>query len=279
MYIGENLMYEIWDYHAHNGYYRGSGEIWPPEVGLKRANIQGLAGLGIANKVEFNHPNHSWIPVARKTIDCVGTAKLLLGIELDIGHPSGKTVLDGNYLQYLDYIIAGPHNQPVQTLTWEDLEDEDLQEYFDSYRNILLHSLENPKNPIDIWAHPFLQEIEYTGAKYEQWLLPIFENVLEVCAQMNIALEINENFFRKQFPPKMSTLWWKNNAMYFQEKYLFLRRLFKKALRETNLEFCFASDSHDLDQAGNVKNCVKFAKEIGIPEKRLKKIIPKHTSN
>jgi histidinol phosphatase-like PHP family hydrolase len=263
--------YRLHDYHTHNGYYRGTGEEWTYSEGWTKAQTLGIQKFGIADKVEFNHPNQDFIPILAAERDNCANPNLLLGIEIDIGHPSGKIVLDQQMLPYLDYVIAGPHNQPVQTLMWSDLDDEDREEYFSSYRDILVNSF--LQGPIDIWAHPFLQEIENCGDRYLPQLLPIFQEMLNVCQKKNTALEINENYFRRKNRPEKNKLWWHSDPEYYASKYHILDKLFTFALHETDISFSFASDTHKLSNVGDIRQSIEFAQHIEIPSSRILNLV------
>ncbi len=250
------------DYHTHNGFYRGDPEMWTCAQGWQQASSKKIECLGIADKVEFNHPRTDFIPILRKEIDALANPAILLGVELDIGHPSGLCVLPPDVVSQLDFVIAGAHNQPVKTLTWPDLAPEDIEEYFASYGDILYNSLRNA--PVTIWAHPFLQEVEYTGRKYWSYLEPIFRRMCELCVDKKIALEINENYFRKRTPPAATTSWWSSAKEYYQEKQHLLLEMFDIANAEYQLHFSFASDTHNLANVGDIAGCVRFAEALGL---------------
>jgi histidinol phosphatase-like PHP family hydrolase len=258
------------DYHTHNGYYRGSGEEWTAAEGWAIAQQRQISLLGITNKVEYNHPSHDFIPILNKEIKDLRNPHVLMGIELDIGHPSGKNVLDPTYLPYLDFIIAAPHNQPAKTLAWDPLDEEDRAEYFGTLRDILVNSFKNA--PVDIWAHPFLQEIDLTADYYRADLIPIFHEMLSLAANQGFSFEINENYFRTKAPPKESAHFFKNAEDYYHKKLAFLEELFSLALHDSHVLFTFASDTHALAKVGDIANCIKFAQKIGIPLTRIRHI-------
>ncbi|MHA1730781.1 MAG: hypothetical protein ACTSU5_02510 [Promethearchaeota archaeon] len=268
---------KLHDYHTHNGFYRGSLEEWPVSAGWAVARDKGVTALGICPKVEFNHPKQDFLPYLRGEVDDFrrsgdGEPDVFLGVELDIGDPRGKIVLHPESAKLLDYVIAGPHNQPVRSLTWGDLEADELEEYFSSYGDILVNSLAKVDvGPgVLVWAHPFLQEIEYTAGRYWRgYLESIFADVLDVCAGRGIALEVNENFFRRKEPPQESSGWWVSPRDYYREKLDTLRMMFKRALAETDVQFSFASDTHQLRAVGDIRESVAFALEVGIPQGRL----------
>ncbi len=255
------------DYHTHNGFYRGESEIWTCAEGWKQASSKKIELLGIADKVEFNHPRTDFIPILRKEIDALANPMVLLGVELDIGHPSGLCVLPPDVASQLDFVIAGAHNQPVKTLTWTDMAPQDIEEYFTSYGEILCNSIRNA--PVTIWAHPFLQEVETTGRKYWPHLEPIFRRMCGLCAERGIALEINENYFRKHKPPAEVAGWWSNARNYYQEKHHLLLEMFDIANAEYGLQFSFASDTHKLENVGDITGCLHFAQSLGLESKNI----------
>jgi histidinol phosphatase-like PHP family hydrolase len=263
----------LYNYHTHNGYYRGTGQEWTPQQGWNLAKQNGIELLGIANKVEFNHPNQDFIPIMRADIDELNNKNILLGVELDIGHPSGQNVLKAENLKYLDFVIGGPHNTPIQTLTWKDLDEEDLTEYFQSLRDILVNSFK--KCSMTIWAHPFLQEIEYTANKYWEYISPILVEMLEICVKKNIAIEINENFFRKKTPPQPAEYLWASSNEYYKGKMSILKKIFTLINQEYDLDFTYASDSHKLEAVPEIDQSISFAREIGIKSERFLRIEPK----
>ena len=262
-----------YDYHTHNGFYRGSLEEWTMAEGWAVAQKKGIELLGISDKLEFNHSNQDYVPILREELTQLNNPKVLLGVELDIGHPNGQNVMTETTASYLDYVIAGPHNHPVDTLLWDDLDEEDLVEYFDNLRDILLNSFKNA--PVSIWAHPFLQELGHTAGQYWKYIEPILYTMLDYCGKKNIALEINENCFRSRNPPKQAESRWPSNEDYFREKSETIKRIFEIALHETDVPFSFASDTHSLHAVGDIDHSVQFAESIGIPESRLLVIAPK----
>lgn len=262
------------DYHTHSGFYRGSGEIWTPEAGWEQIQKKGRSQLGICNKVEFNHPAHDFIPILSKKITDLQNPEIFMGVELDLGHPSGQIVLDSNYLRYLDYIIAGPHNQPVETLAWPDLDEEAKCEYFQSYRDILVNSFK--KGQISIWAHPFLQEIENTGSRFSAELFPIFQEMITLCDEKGIAIEINENFFRTKQPSRKYMQFWRTIDTYWADKYQLLERLYSYALTESRVFFSLGSDTHKLNAVGDIEESITFLQKIQIPHSRLL-VLTKHS--
>ncbi|MBD3350616.1 MAG: hypothetical protein GF364_03925 [Candidatus Lokiarchaeota archaeon] len=253
------------DYHTHNGFYRGSGEVWTIKQGWTQACQQNIEQLGISPKLESKEQD--FVPYLRKQLDSINNYKILLGLEIDARDISGDTFLSPKNQALLDYTMIGPHNMPSQSIIWSELDDEDLSEYFTALRNILVNSLE--KNDIDIWVHPFLQEIEISCDMHWKYLEPIYLEVLSICERKSIAVEINANYFRKRSPPKAAVHLWKSDNEYYQEKITILTRMFRIALNEFDIQFSFGSDSHDLKKVGDIGECIKFAKTLGIINKNL----------
>lgn len=255
------------DYHTHNGFYRGSLEEWTPLEGWEKAKSHGIQLYGISNKVESMHQEQNFIHILRDEIDSTLIAPILLGIELELADEQGKTHLKPEFRHDLDYILAAPHNQPVKTLLWEDLGEEGIGEYFTSLFNVLSHSFR--QNDITVWAHPFLQELEYTAGRFEKQFMPIFTELLAICESRGIALEINENYFRNKTPPKDARKQHPDSNRYYLEKIQTLEHLFSYALQHTRLSFTFGSDTHDLNNVGEIEQSVEFARHLGIPPERI----------
>ena len=102
-------------------------------------------------------------------------------------------------MEILDYIIAGPHHQPMTSLDPEIATERSIKGYFKNLKLTLLNSFKNI--PVDIWPHPFLHEVEkFKDFYWEDYLREIYTECLELCANKGIALEINSYWHR--FSPK-----------------------------------------------------------------------------
>lgn len=249
------------DYHTHNGYYRGSGRVWDAAQGWKQAQKADIELLAITPKLESKR--QEFIKFNHEMIEVFGNSSIFNGVEVDIRDPKGSFLLEPDSLKYVDLIMAGPHNVPYQTLAWPDLDAEDLNEYFGVLEKILQTGLE--KNPVDVWVHPFLQELEISAGIYYDYLERIFRKILVICEKKKIAVEINANYFRKRSPMESTShLWDDSPRHYFAEKYSILKDLFKIAYEEFDVSFSFGSDSHDLARVGDIDECIDFADQIGI---------------
>ncbi len=261
------------DYHTHNGYYRGTQEVWSLQEGWEQAQTTGLKRLGISNKIEFNHPKQDFVPLLRRELDELENSAVLLGVELDFGDMEGTNVMKESTLELVDFVIGAPHNHPVYSLLFPDIEEEEIEEHFAVLRNILYNSLKNC--PVDIWGHPFLQELNFTGNKYRSYIVPMFHELCELCANQNIAFEINSNYFRITTPKKKVAHYWNTSREYYDEKMDLLSELCTIALNNYDLKFSFASDSHQLRDVGQIEKCVEFAVSIGITDENILLLEPK----
>jgi histidinol phosphatase-like PHP family hydrolase len=258
------------DYHTHNGFYRGSNEVWTIKQGWHVAKLNNISILGISPKLESKE--QEFISFLRRELNQLKNPNILLGLEVDCRDPNGTLFLKKENYKLLDYVMAGPHNQPTQSLTLPDLEEADYREYFDELRNILMNSL--GKNKVDIWVHPFLQELELFGDKFWTYLEPIYLELLDLCQEKDITIEINANYFRKKTPPQETQSNWKSAQAYFMEKIFILRSMFMTAFKEYDITFSFGSDSHQLENVGNIEECIAFSDEIGIPDNRIRLFKP-----
>ncbi|MHA1700284.1 MAG: hypothetical protein ACTSWN_15680, partial [Promethearchaeota archaeon] len=193
------MVEKYFDHHVHNGFSRCVKVPFSVESAFNVARARGfIEGIGITNHCHMNSPDQSHLEPTRMAIDQLnsrlGETRVLLGVELDIDHPSGRFVLSEKSLSIVDYVVAGPHNMPHRSLAFPDMEREDFDEYFAVLHDILVNSFE--KNPIDIWPHPFLQEIEIGGTTFEKYIFDILDDVLPVLAEKGIAMEISSTFLR-----------------------------------------------------------------------------------
>ncbi|MHA1819695.1 MAG: PHP domain-containing protein [Promethearchaeota archaeon] len=283
-------IYPLIDLHTHNGFYRGSGEVWSIEEGIKVAKKKGINILGISPKLES--PKQNFIKLLRNELDQLkrkeeftyiqsksAEFQVYLGIELDIRITNGSILLNKESYKYLDFILAAPHQMPHRSLVW-DLEEDELDEYFKILHDTLYYSFK--KNDLNIWAHPFLQEIEISADMYKSRLIDLFRDVLEICVNKNMALEINENYFRVKNPPnellnanpsikydKTSIKDLLADNSYYKRKFAFLKELFTIAIKEYKMKFTFGSDTHDLNKVGDISECIKFARELGLRSKDI----------
>ena len=257
------------DYHNHNGFYRGSNQIWSISQGWLVAQKKGISHFGVSPKLESS--KQDFILFLREELNKIKNEKpnenIFFGIELDIKNTNGKTQLIKENNAKLDYVIMGPHQMPHRSLVWEDLDEEDIDEYFGSLRDILFNSMKN--NRVDIWAHPFLQEIQISAGKFMGKMEPIMREILELCENKGIAIEINENYFRKNKPPEESKKLWNSSEKYYSEKIKTLKKLFGIALNDYNVKFTFASDTHNLENIGDINECIKFAENMGIKDNKI----------
>lgn len=235
------------------------------EAAVNRAMDRGFVeGIGITNHVHMNSPDQAHLATTRAEIDTLDPAlarRVLLGAEVDIDHPSGKFVLSKDSLALVDYVIAGPHNQPHHSLLFPDLTDDERAEYFTALHDIIVTSL--ARNPVDVWVHPFLQEIGVGGARFEREIFDILPGILDVVDEAGIAVEISSTFHRDK--DEIAT-----NAGYdWLDSIKITSRVYQAALARPHVMFSFASDAHRLDLVGDIWTPVAIARALGIPGHRI----------
>lgn len=231
------------------------------------AKSHGIDRWGVTNHVHFNSPIQDFFQALKAEIDVVDTKNIYLGVELDIDSEDGHCVLKPETIKMVDYIIAAPHNQALGFLTMPDTDEDGVREYFLALKNTLANSFKNI--PIRIWAHPFLQEVENFGAKYwKTYLLPMLNDLLPICANKGIALEINASYFSKTSDPnnEMPAL---DGVPYHIQVQRVLKELYQTALTHPDLQFSYGSDAHSVEQVGNIASLIEFAKAVGIPDSRF----------
>lgn len=258
------------DLHTHNGYYRTVKVPWSVERGWRVARARQLVYLGLSNKVAFNHPAPAFLPELRGLVDAFqetapGPPRVLVGVEVDIGARDGRLPLTPEDLAPADYVIAAPHNQPVRSLAWPDLTPDEHAEYFDALRDVLYEPLK--RHPVDVWGHPFLQEVEHYGEQFWEYLAPILRELLPLCEDQGIALEINSTCFRKHHVP--DTARWPSLPAYLTEITRAFARVFRVATEESRVRFVLGSDAHHVDQVGDVGFPHLLARALGIPDDRF----------
>lgn len=262
---------KFFDHHVHTGYSRCVKAPYALDAAVDRALSRGfIEGFGSTNHVHFNSPDQSHLAITRSHVDEInarrGEPYILLGAEVDVDHPTGRFTITKQSLGVLDYIIAGPHNQPHKSLSMEGMGDEEFHEYFEALEAILVNSLS--RNPIDVWVHPFLQEIEIGGEYFSDYLFPILENVLPVLKEKGIAMEISATYPRDKndsveiFRPGPRVEGWLQVAR-------MTSRLYKAALDHGGIKFSFASDAHGLENVGDIGAPIAVARWLGIPGNRI----------
>ncbi len=256
-------MIEFFDSHTHNGYSRCVKEPWSISDGWKKAKLRGLNGLGITNHVHFNSPRQEFLASLRAEINRVPQANILLGVELDIDDPKGRIMLQKETLGILDYVIAGPHNMPTDSLNFPDIAQDEIEEYFSSLRSILTSSLKG--GPINIWVHPFYQELHF-GARFWPQIAPIYTDCLEICANRGIAIELTEAFNRDVLPIEKQR---QSDLAAFQKELVNLvKKMVVQAAGVPGLRFSLASDAHKLEEVGHLDFPMELVRSIdGLQDK------------
>ncbi len=265
---------KFFDHHTHNGFSRCVKEPYTIDQAIASGLARGtITSLGVTNHVHFNSPDQAHLRSSRVHVDdfnarhdCKDGIFALLGVEVDIDHPSGRFVLSKESVDLVDYIIGGPHNQPHRSLAFPDIEDEEIDEYFNSLASILVNGL--GRNPIDIWVHPFLQEIEIGGDYFEDKVFSILPDVLQVLKDKGIAMEINTTFHRDKLdtvkiwrPGDSGDPWLRVISM--------ITKVYKKALEYGSIKFSFGSDAHHVDNVGDIGSGLVVARFLGIPKARI----------
>ena len=262
---------QFFDHHVHTNYSRCVHQPYSIDAALEIALGRGFVeGIGITNHVHFNSPEQEHLMISRAEIDSInetlGVERLLLGVEVDVDHPSGRFVMSEKSLELVDYVIAGPHNLPHESLAMDGMGHEEFSEYFGTLEEIIVNSLS--KNPIDIWVHPFLQEIEISGEFFSDYLFTMLPAILDILETNRIAMEISATFSRdKGYPLKMPGVDTRDEA-WLQEARI-TNKIYTMALDHGGISFSFASDAHDLENVGDIGLPIVTAKMLGIPGDRV----------
>nr|MDO8108947.1 hypothetical protein [Candidatus Sigynarchaeota archaeon] len=257
----------FFDHHVHTGYSRCVKTPYAIKAALERALQRGyVEGIGITNHVHFNSPEQEHLVKSRAEIDALNrklkAPRVLLGAEVDVDHPTGKFVLTKISQGLVDYVIAGPHNLPHQSLAMDGMDKEEFAEYFGTLEEIIVNSFS--KNPVDIWVHPFLQEIEIGGEFFSEYIFAMLPRILTVLKECDIAMEISATFHRD----KMDTVKIFKQGQHDEPWLQVIRitnKIYKAALDHGGINFSFGSDAHELEDAGDIGMPAAIAGLLGIP--------------
>lgn len=264
------MKYPRYDYHVHNGYSRCVKNPYSINESWQRALSKEIEKLGITNHVHFNSPIQDFLPNIKSEIDSTNNPNFLLGVELDIDSPHGKNVLSSDTYGVIDYVVAGPHNQATGFLKMVDIEEDEIDGYFDNLRDVLVNSLKNVN--MQIWVHPFLQEFHEFGDLYwKKFLKPILNDCLPICANKGIAIEISAAFHRENQVPEFQSHWstWDT---YYPVLNSMLKEIYQTALAYPDIPFSFGSDAHQINEIGDINIPIQIAYELDIPISRIIKI-------
>ncbi|MBD3352294.1 MAG: hypothetical protein GF364_12475 [Candidatus Lokiarchaeota archaeon] len=257
------------DYHTHNGYSRCVKAPWKIIAGWKVAKSKGIEKLGVTNHVHFNHPEQHYLTHLRKEIQEINEDGLLLGVELDIDSPDGQNVLKKETYAIIDYVIAAPHNQPTDFLNNFDFDKEDEEAYFSDLKKILTMAMKQIQ--FDIWAHPFLQELNKLDLRYwDIYLEDIFMDCLEICVNRGIAIEITAQWHKEYSRPKKNT--WYPEMTISKELYEIINKMYKIAADNKDIKFSLASDSHSLQHIGDISVPLFYVEKLHISDDRILEI-------
>jgi histidinol phosphatase-like PHP family hydrolase len=249
---------KYYDYHTHNGF-SGCASKHPYTIteGWDIIQKRGITKWGISNHYPTQKIYGDYIPDLRAEIDAMEQENILLGVELELNSEEGKSALSPNQQDQLDYIIGSVHNLPHDFLTLPDVTEEEIDEFFQSFRKMLINGFE--KIPVRIWGHPFMNEFECFGDLYwKKYLRPIFQDCLEILANRKIAIDINPSYTAKckKFPGVNKVL----------------DDLFTMAMVTPDVYFVTSSDAHNLMNLGDLTIPLSFVKKYCIPEKRILEI-------
>ena len=193
----------------------------------------------------------------RKEVDALDNENILLGVELNLDNESGKSTLTQEQLGILDFMVGSVHDMPVAFLQLPDIEKEEIQDFFESFHQI--HKNGFLHHPIRIWGHPFLHELQRFGDTYwADYMRPIYEDMLELCAKNKIAIELTPAYHRKcQDQPSTFTI---------------LDEMYAMAMKNPDVYFVTSSDAHSLGNLGEIAIPLDYVKKFSIPETRILEI-------
>ena len=184
-----------------------------------------------------------------------------MGVEVDIDDEDGKNKLPEHWRGIVDYIVGSSHNQPVDFLSLSDIEDEEIEEFFDTYRGSLINSFNNI--PISIWGHPLLRVFQHFGDRFwKKYMLPVYEECLDVCAEQNIAIELTPQYYNK-CSKQPST-------------FKILDEMYSLAMNNKEILFTTSSDGHTMKTLGDLTIPVQYVKKFKIPQDRLLRLKSKN---
>jgi len=154
------------DFHSHS-LFSGCGVHTIIEL-LQAAKERGMAGLAITDHGKFVGGNANSVFFER-LLDPVSGIRFLKGIEANLDPLTGKTDVPIAFLQNLDIVLLGLHDNLPQAQSAE------------FYTNLLLSTLE--KNPfIDVITHP--NSLQY----------PLnFDRLIEAAIRLDVVIEMNNS--------------------------------------------------------------------------------------
>ena len=265
----------IADYHTHNGYSRCVKEGWTVADGWAKAQSLGISQLGISNHVHYNSPSQEYLFGLKEEIDLLQEPNLLIGVELDIDSIEGHCVLNSDTWDIVDYLIAGPHNQPTDFLLMGDISNEEIADYFADLKLRLINSMK--QIPFQIWPHPFLQEFETTGDRFWlEFIQPIFQEILPIIADKGIAMEFNTDLLHKMFEKGVDEGNGKSQELDYTRMMPILCGIYRAALEYPEIQFSFRSDAHELERVGDIGFPIFLARWLAIPSNRILQLEKKH---
>jgi histidinol phosphatase-like PHP family hydrolase len=249
---------KLYDYHTHNGY-SGCASKAPYSVleGWKTIQSRGVTKWGISNHYPTRSVYGDYFPALRSEIDAMHNNNILLGVELEMNSEEGKCALTPQQLELLDYVIGSVHNLPHNFLSLPNVDEEEIAEFFGSFRNMLVNGLE--RIPVRIWGHPFMNEFnEWGDAYWKEHLLPIYEKCLDIIERRQIAIDINPSYAGKckKFPTVEQVL----------------DEMFTLAIDRPGVYFVTSSDAHSLANLGDLTIPLRFMEKYHISSNRILEI-------
>jgi histidinol phosphatase-like PHP family hydrolase len=277
----DTMKQKLIDFHTHNGESRCVKQPYSLEAGWDSAQKQGIYSFGVTNHVHYNSPLQDFLPDLRLKVDKINQSimkkrtgiynknevPILLGVELDVDSPEGICTLKPETFKIIDYVIGGPHNQPTAFLKMPDISEEEEADYFDNLKQVLTSAMK--KVPLNIWVHPFLQEIEnFVDKFWKKYMESILLECLPIIANKGIAIEITGEFHNKSLGLDDWDMMMEGIPKY-KRMLDMLTSIYKHALQFPEIRFSFGSDAHSVESVGDIANQRVFAKILGIPNNRI----------
>lgn len=190
-----------------------------------------------------------------------------LGCELDILDDTGRHFLLPEYVDLVDYWIAGMHsyfNKHVLALAYEDPDrDGFLADYFEEWGTWATTYI--TKSRPDVFVHIFWQELE-CGLFHEAAMDEAACRIFDAAAAAGTAIECSSLQMRVRRP--QPPFWTRDDPRgdhdaYFRRYYLHLFEL----AREAGCTVAFGSDAHVPTEIKDVRRIKRLLEEAGFAER------------